>query len=145
MQIQMHALLVLIPACLVAPMASPAVARQASDSNLEELISQEAKPSGKRTRLTKFRCADTGGAGLVCKTDYKGRVVAIDAKQTGSQTPSASARRFEVECGGLTGFGKPACTFDVEFTPSSIQRGSVDAGHGKRPLVTIDADSFDLF
>jgi hypothetical protein len=116
-----------------------------ADGSLGALIDGGRANLGKRTRLTKLRCADTGGAGYVCKTVYKGRVVAVGAKRTGARTSPDAARRFSTECEGLTGFNNPACTFDVEVTPSGTARGSVNAGGSKRPLVTIDADSFDLF
>lgn len=133
-----------ILACLAIPFAGPVRARPGG--GLDALVDGSRANLGKRTRLTGLRCADTGGSGgLVCKTEHRGRVVAVSAKRTGGRTSAAAARRLASECGGLAGFDKPGCTFVVEVTPTGIAKGSVDAGHGKRPLVTIEADSFDLF
>lgn len=112
---------------------------------LDMLVERGQAAVGRRVRVDGMRCADTGEAGFVCKTAHKGRVLAISATATGPYTSRASAIRLTQDCLGLSSLDEPHCTFDVYVTPSSVTRGTVDAGNGKQPLVTVDSDSLDLF
>ena len=112
---------------------------------LDILVGRGQSAVGRRVRVDGMRCADTGEAGFVCKTAHQGRILAVSATATGPYTSRASALRLTQDCLGLASLSETHCTFDVYVTPSSVTKGTVDAGDGRQPLVTMAADSLDLF
>jgi len=70
-------------------------------------------------------CVDRPRDGFLCIGTFGGKALRIESSALGAQTTGAIAGRLIGPCKGLENLEKPACRFDVEVTPRSVQSEQV--------------------